>query len=249
MRGGVRAVALAILLTLGLGGMACLVFAEQDRLGAAIYVQDSEPAAALLQQGQLWFAPTAGTLKVVTATSPVTWADLSSADEGGDASIPTGAILFIDSGTCPDGFEEVSALEGKTLVGTLAANADVGETGGADSITPEGENSAPTFTGTAITDVIDHTHPVVDPGHAHVEHQNSATSGGLSGWGARDTSTNTSVATSYSTESATTGITTSEPASGVTSITPAGSVSAPTFTGTAFDNRSAFARVIFCKKA
>ena len=39
------------------------------------------------------------------------------------------------------------------------------------------------------------------PAHTHVENQNSATTGGLAGWSARDTSTNTSVATGYSTAS------------------------------------------------
>ena len=38
------------------------------------------------------------------------------------------------------------------------------------------------------------------PSHTHVETNNSATTGGLAGWAARDTSTNTAVATGYSTE-------------------------------------------------
>lgn len=52
-----------------------------------------------------------------------------------------------------------------------------------------------------------HTHAVNDPGHTHVEQTNSATTGGLTGWTARDTSTNNPSPTDYSTASATTGIT------------------------------------------
>lgn len=141
-----------------------------------------------------------------------TWTCITSAGGGLDP----GDILVKLSGTCAAGFEEATELNGKTLIGTLAANKDVGTTGGADT----------------ITDVINHTHPVDDPGHAHVEQNNSATTGGLAGWAARDTSTSTPVATGYSTQSATTGVTTTNPAGGVASI----------------DNRSAFIKVLFCRK-
>ena len=46
-----------------------------------------------------------------------------------------------------------------------------------------------------------HTH--TQNAHNHVENQNSATTGGLAGWAARDTSTSTSVATGYNTADAT----------------------------------------------
>ena len=46
-----------------------------------------------------------------------------------------------------------------------------------------------------------HTLTVAEiPAHSHVEQNNSATTGGLAGWPARDTSTNTPVATGYSTQ-------------------------------------------------
>jgi hypothetical protein len=76
-----------------------------------------------------------------------------------------------------------------------------------------------THTHAAHTDVINHTHPVTDPGHAHVETSNNATTGPNRGWGAADTSTNTETATGYSTASATTGVTISNPAAGVASLT------------------------------
>lgn len=71
------------------------------------------------------------------------------------------------------------------------------------------------------TGVINHTHPVnvTDPQHAHVQGVNSATTGGLSGYGV-DTSTNTRVNSGYSTSNAATGITatTSNPAGGVAAL-------------------------------
>jgi hypothetical protein len=165
---------------------------------------------------------------------------------GGGDPVPSGAILIIKSGTCPTGYTEDSDLNGKTLFGTVAANGDVGTAAGADNITPAGSAA---FTGTSSTVVINHTHGVniTDPGHTHVETNNSATAGGNVGWGAQDTSTNTQSVTGYSTQSSTTGITatTNNPAGGAANYTPAGSVS---FTGTEFDNRSAFRRVIFCRK-
>jgi hypothetical protein len=74
-----------------------------------------------------------------------TWAQVG----GGGSGVPSGANVFITSGTCPVGFTENAALNGKTLVGTLAANLNVGTTGGLDAITPTGTNSALVFTGTS----------------------------------------------------------------------------------------------------
>lgn len=162
--------------------------------------------------------------------------------------VPAGAILMVNSGSCPAGYTEQSAMNGRMPFGTLNANADVGGTGGNDNIVPAGINSAPTFVGNAFTSIINHTHPVTDPGHVHTETNNSATTGSAVGWGAQDTSTGVQSATGYSTLTATTGVTTNNPAGGVSSITPTGTNSAPIFTGTSFDNRSAFVKVIFCKK-
>lgn len=151
--------------------------------------------------------------------------------EASSSSIPTGSILLIDTGTCPTGFSEVSGLSTKTLIGTLAANKDVGTTGGNDNIIPTGTNSVPTFTGNAITftEVINHTHAVTSVG-------SSATGSTTNLTGASDTSSTTATATN--------------PSGGVASFqkTPTGSVSAPIFTGNSFDNRSAFVKIIFCKK-
>lgn len=231
---------------------------------------------------------------------------------GGGEGVPTGASILIDSGTCPTGYTENTALSGKTLIGTTAANKDVGTTGGSDTITPAGTvaaptftgssantnavsagtpagtNSAPTFTGNAwsapaiawpagvptfagtpFTAVINHTHAVTSVGSAATGSTTNLT-------GASDTSSTTATA--------------ANPAGGVASITPAGTVawpagvptigaytpggsvsaptftgsalgthqhtltatgtnSAPAFTGTQFDNRSAWAKVIVCTKS
>lgn len=66
-------------------------------------------------------------------------------------SLPSGAIVLIATGTCPTGFSQVAALSGTTLLGTVAANGDVGTTGGSDTITPQGTNGAATFTGSSVT--------------------------------------------------------------------------------------------------
>lgn len=65
---------------------------------------------------------------IKTCSQTNTWTDLS-----GGSSIPTGSIIFIDSGSCPAGFAEVAALANKFIrVGTI------GQIGGSDNITPTG---------------------------------------------------------------------------------------------------------------
>jgi len=54
---------------------------------------------------------------------------------------------MVASGSCPSSFSEVSALNGAMPYGTVAANGDVGTSGGSNSITPAGTNS--TVTGPA----------------------------------------------------------------------------------------------------
>lgn len=181
---------------------------------------------------------------IVTVDSAVLWVCNSNstawinATAGSGGSIPTGLITLVFSGTCPAGFDEVVELNGKTLIGTLAANSNVGTTGGADNITPGGTNSAPVFTGTAFTDIINHVHTI-------------ATGTGATGnfsqvIGTVDTSSGGTGATPTQT---TLGTRTVATINGVASITPAGTINTPSFTGNSFDNRSAFIRVIFCRKS
>lgn len=63
--------------------------------------------------------------------------------------VPSGAIFMFISGSCPVHMMEVTALDGYTLVGTLAAHSDVGSSGGNATITPTGSVAAPVFTGTS----------------------------------------------------------------------------------------------------
>jgi hypothetical protein len=244
------------------------------------------------------------------ADGSFSWATIDLPPATGAA--PSGSILMVISGACPSGYAEVSALNGKMVLGTLSANADVGTGGGADTITPAGSVSAPAFTGTLATlahsgtavsahsgtAVANHvfTPPTIAwpagmptfagtpstcvVNHVHVQNVNSATTGGLSGY-TPDTSTNTSTASGYSTANPTGGAASCTPAGSIAwpagvpvnsggsvdahavtqpaahtvtqpsdhSYTPAGTVAAPAFTGTPFDNRPAFVRVIFCQKS
>jgi hypothetical protein len=209
-----------------------------------------------------------------------------------NASVPpelsAGDVVIRVSGPCGAGFAEVAALNGVFLRGTVAANADQGQAGGSDLITPQGTNSAPaltmnsytpqgsnapvsftpagsngaqSFTGTPSSCVANHVHPY---------RSLTATTGSLASYehGAVDTSSNSAV------ENASIG--TENPTGGQASCTPAGTVSAavftgtpgsvpaqaftgapatltgavgaPVFTGTSFDNKPAFTKVIFCAK-
>lgn len=193
--------------------------------------------------------------------------------------IPAGLIAYMAE-QCPTGWVEYTAANGKTVLGTLAANANVTGTGGNDTVTPTGTNTdgaVSAHAGTAVndhgshshtyTEVPNHTHAITitDNGHSHVETNNSATTGGLTGWAAQDTSTNTASVTGYSTQSATTGITaaSANPGGGVATGTTAGpsatlthtvtqpsahTFTNPTWTGDSVDNRSAFIRLIACQK-
>lgn len=110
----------------------------------------------------------------------------------GGGGIPVGSILMITSGACPTGFTEVAALNGVTLVGTLAANGDVGTTGGSDTITPTTSAinltaaaqtvssltaAAQNISGSTAAEAL-HTHTYTQvPNHVHVEQMNTAITG------------------------------------------------------------------------
>jgi hypothetical protein len=92
----------------------------------------------------------AGTLYWCSADE--TWTPLDVGGAGGG--LPVGAIMLIASGTCPAGYAEATALNGKMLRGTVAANGNVGTTGGSDAITPTVASltaAAQTFTGSSVT--------------------------------------------------------------------------------------------------
>jgi hypothetical protein len=177
------------------------------------------------------------------------------ADGQGSGGLPAGAIILwsgllenIPAGfALCDGTNGTPDLRGRFVKGA-AADVDPGATGGAAThthadhaplahagaavadhlYTPQGSNSAPTFTGNALPS---HTHNYTDvPNHVHVQTVNSATTGGSSGY-TPDTTTNSGVASGYSTQTNTGGVATGTTQGPSSTLTPAGTVSAPTFTG------------------
>lgn len=195
--------------------------------------------------------------------------------QGGGGGLPAGAIILIVAGSCPAGYTEATELNGKTILGTLTANGDVGTTGGADTITPAGTNAWPAgvptnsggavdaHSGTAVGDHASHTHTYTDVvNHVHVQTAHTAATGPNVGYGV-DASTNTATASGYSTANPTGGVasgTTAGPSAVLTHAvtqpsnhiftqpTIAWPAGVPAFTGTQFDNRSAWIKVIPCKK-
>src|SRR5882762_1202379 len=104
-------------------------------------------------QGGIVYPPGMGGWKICTTTPTLgqamvfdgtQWCPASPAQAG----IPAG-LIAMSLTSCPSGFSELSALNGKLLRGTLAANGDVGTTGGNATITPTGTINAQTFAGTA----------------------------------------------------------------------------------------------------
>ena len=69
---------------------------------------------------------------------------------GSGSALPSGMIAFVDSGSCPNGWAQVAA-NGDYFLATVAANGDVGTSGGSSIYTPAGTNGAPSFTGNAGT--------------------------------------------------------------------------------------------------
>jgi len=158
--------------------------------------------------------------------------------------VPSGSILLIDSGTCPTGFTQSTALNGKTLFGTIAANGDVGGTGGSDTITPAGTNGAITFTGTSANT------SAITAGTPAGTNAASATSGNCAATNiaAGTGSTTACKATAPNLTVSAQTFTGTQLGTHQHTVTATGTINTPSFTGTQFDNRSAFMKVIFCKK-
>ena len=187
--------------------------------------------------------------------------------------VPAGIISMQISGSCQAGWTQVMALNGQFLQGTLAANGDVGTTGGNATITPAGTNSTAAFTpaGTNSTAAFTPAGTVAAPTFSGTQGTTSATSAGTpAGTVAAIAATSTTavvvttgsgnnVAAQTHTHAAP-AFTGSALATHTHTLTPAGTNSAPgftgtagtvpaeTFTGTAVDPRPQFTKVIFCSK-
>lgn len=87
-----------------------------------------------------------GTPSLSVCAAQNTWATMATTAQ----TMQSGTIVMILTGTCPSGYAEVSALNGVMVRGTLAANGNVGSTGGSDTATPTVASltaAAQTFTG------------------------------------------------------------------------------------------------------
>lgn len=153
---------------------------------------------------------------------------------------PPGLINPTLLSACPAGFSQVTTLDGKMPVGTIAAHANVGTTGGSDSVTPSGTVDSPVFTGDEMPT---HQHQLpfeVDQDNLAVGFIKTGNYGvGTDAQGSILQFNNDGVTSPQQMVSLT---------DAVTAGTPTGSVSAPNFSGAAFDNRSAFVRVIYCSR-
>lgn len=173
----------------------------------------------------------------------------SAANTWSPVGVADGFVGMIESGTCPAGWTELSSIDGRLPIATLASHANVGTTGGADNITPTGTNAAITAgtpAGTVAAPVLTGTPAVL-----------TGTVGAIA---ATATSGEVTISAAGQ-DTAAQNHTHPAPSLTMNSYTPAGTNSAPaftgsalathnhTFTGTQFDNRSAFMRMIFCKKS
>lgn len=163
--------------------------------------------------------------------------------------IPSGTISLINTGTCPTGWTESSALNGKMLRGTVAANSNVGQSGGNDTITPTVAaltSAAQIFTGNSVTS------SAVSGGTPSGTNAATVTSGNCA-------VTNLAIGTGVATACKATAPNLTVPAETFTgsalsththTTTATGTNTTSSVTGTlnSFDNRPAYTNVIFCSK-
>jgi hypothetical protein len=230
----------------------------QTRYGASVYVQTTAPIATTgTTLGSLWWDTSGNALNVLTQLSPAVWTPIQTGT-GGGGSVPTGFVGMVLSGTCPSGFAEVSALNGVLVRGTVAANGNVGTTGGSDSYTPQGSVAAPIFTGaSATTSAVSAGTPAGSnsvPTYtgalgtlAVTAHTVVATKQGAAAGNVVTTATHAFTGVPGGTVSAPT-FTGSALGTHTHTLTATGSNSAPSFTGTPATVIPAYVNAIFCQK-
>ncbi len=79
--------------------------------------------------------------------APSVWNQLGNGTPNSTGMLPTGAIIFVSSGSCPSYWTEQS-LAGNYILLTTHGNGDAGTTGGSTSYTPAGTNATAAFTPT-----------------------------------------------------------------------------------------------------
>ena len=127
--------------------------------------------------------------------------------------MPSGVIVMW-SGTL------ASIPQGWSLCDGLGGRPDLRDRfimGWTDAVEPGGTGGAATHTHDDHTGVINHTHPVTDPNHAHGELAPSSASAGALKFGI-DTNASGSQAAGLNTAAAATGVTTENPAGGVAAL-------------------------------
>lgn len=184
------------------------------------------------------FSSASDVISAFTSCSGTQYLGADGACHSAAGGIPSGTITMILSGACPAGFTENSALNGRMLQGTLAANGNVGTTGGSATITPAGTLSAVSAGTPAGTNGAISLGTFVNTA--------TATSGNCA-------ATNLAIGTGATTACKATAPNLTVPAEGHSGalIPPVftGSVLSThthTFTGQAIDPAPSFTRVIFC---
>lgn len=266
-----------------------------DSRTPTMFVSASTPPSAGVDVGYLWYDTAAGSLKVASSTGPVVWTAVGGGSSSGGDPVPTGAILLMATGVCPASYVEETSLDGRMPIGTLVANGDLGTTGGSNTLTPAGTNTAPALTMNSYTPagtnsggaVSAHTGTNVTSlftgsalgTHAHELPWQIATTTtirqiavGTFGTGTSRAATAVSAAGTANTTSAAVALsqavsagtpagtiantvtqpsahTFTQPTFAGIAATLTGTVAAPTFTGASAENRSAFAKVLFCRKS
>ena len=147
---------------------------------------------------------------------------------GADGGVPAGVVVMWGGlvANIPAGWALCNGLNGTPDLRdrfVKGASAEPGATGG-----------AATHTHAAHSGVINHTHPVTDPGHTHLTQRYPTATGALSGFTIDTSMSGTLADNTLPTKAGSTGISTTNPAGGVASLTHDAPSNEPPFYTLAF---------------